>query len=183
MSCLIDKFKIPGKVIIITGGTGLIGKKHAEAVLEGDGVPVLLDLSLKVLEQAKNQFEKKYPDKKVEIYEVDITNQSTLLRVRDDLLNKYGHIDGLINNAANNPKMESQSKNMGAIQFHNFPLDIWNDDIAVGLTGAFLCAQTFGTVMEKQGNGVIINISSDYGIISPNQKIYRKEVSQRLSKL
>lgn len=45
----------------------------------------------------------------------------------------------------------------------------------VGLTGSFLCAKIFGTVMEKQGKGAIINISSDYGVISPNQSIYRKE--------
>lgn len=64
---------------------------------------------------------------------------------------------------------------MGAIQFHNLPLSMWQDDMNVGLTGAFLCCQVFGYEMEKQKSGVIINISSDYGIISPNQNIYRKE--------
>lgn len=175
MSSLFDKFKIDGKVIIITGGAGLIGRRHTEAVLEGGGIPVLLDIFEEPLKKVREQFLKEYPDSQMEIFVTDITKKEKLEEIRDDLLEKYGHIDGLINNAANNPKMEGGAKNMGAIQFHNLPLDIWNEDMAVGLTGAFLCAQVFGTVMEKQGKGVVINVASDYGIISPDQRIYRKE--------
>jgi NAD(P)-dependent dehydrogenase (short-subunit alcohol dehydrogenase family) len=166
---------ITDKIIVITGGAGLIGRRHMEAVLEGGGIPVLLDLFEESLQAAKAEYEEKYPQGHIETYVADITSKECLEQIRDDLLSKYGHIDGLINNAANNPKMEGGSQNMGAIQFHNFPLNIWQDDLAVGLTGAFLCAQVFGTVMEKQKSGVVINISSDYGVISPNQNIYRKE--------
>ena len=105
----------------------------------------------------------------------DITRRDMLCSIRDELMEKYGHIYGLINNAANNPKVEGGSKNLGAVQFHNFPLELWNDDIAVGLTGAMLCAQVFGGVMAEKGTGIIINISSDYGIIAPNQSIYRRD--------
>jgi NAD(P)-dependent dehydrogenase (short-subunit alcohol dehydrogenase family) len=91
------------------------------------------------------------------------------------LIEKYGHIDVLINNAANNPKVEGNASNMKAIQFENFPLEIWENDIAVGLTGALICSQVFGSVMARQGKGVILNISSDLGIIAPDQRIYRKE--------
>lgn len=175
MSSLFDKFRIDGKVIIITGGAGLIGRRHTEAVLEGGGIPVLLDIFEEPLLKVKEQFEAQYEGAVVETFVTDITKSEKLEVIRDTLLEKYGHIDGLINNAANNPKMEGGSKNMGAIQFHNLPLSIWNDDMAVGLTGAFLCAQVFGTVMEKQGAGVVINVASDYGIISPDQRIYRKE--------
>lgn len=175
MSSIFDQFMITGKVVVITGGAGLIGRRHTEAVLEGGGIPVLLDLFEEPLAKVKEEFLEKYPQGKVETYVADITSKECLEGIRDALLEKYGHIDGLINNAANNPKMEGGSKNMGAIQFYNFPLDIWQEDLAVGLTGAFLCAQIFGTVMEKQKSGAIINISSDYGVISPNQNIYRKE--------
>lgn len=175
MSSIFEKFKITNKVVVITGGAGLIGRRHAEAVLEGGGIPVLLDIFEESLDKVKNQFLQDYPDASIETFVTDITQKDELEKIRDILLEKYGHIYGLINNAANNPKMEGGSKNMGAIQFHNLPLSIWNDDMAVGLTGAFLCAQVFGTVMEKQGNGVVINVASDYGIISPDQRIYRKE--------
>lgn len=175
MSSLFDSYKITDQVVIITGGAGLIGRRHMEAVLEGGGIPVLLDIFEEPLAKAKAEYEGKYKGAVIETYVADITSEESLCKIRDELLEKYGHIDGLINNAANNPKMEGGSKNMGAIQFHNFPLDIWQEDLLVGLTGSFLCSKIFGTVMEKQGKGAIINISSDYGVISPNQSIYRKE--------
>lgn len=172
---LLEQYKITNKVIVITGGAGLIGRRHAQAVLEGEGIPVLLDIFEDALERAKEELLFQYPNGSVFTYVSDITSREALEKVRDDLLAQFGHIDGLINNAANNPKMEGGSKNMGAIRFHNLPLSIWQDDMNVGLTGAFLCCQVFGYEMEKQESGVIINVSSDYGIISPNQNIYRKE--------
>lgn len=172
---MFEKFKIEDKVCIITGGAGLLGRKHAEAVLEGGGIPVLLDISYKALQDAEKKIIGRYPQKRVEIYLADITNEKQLIEVKNNLLDKYGHIDILINNAANNPKMEDAAKNFGNIQFHNFPLSIWAADMAVGLTGAFLCAKIFGDAMEKGGGGVILNISSDLGIIAPDQRIYRKD--------
>ena len=64
---------------------------------------------------------------------------------------------------------------MGATSFEAFPLSLWQDDIAVGLTGSLLCSQVFGVQMARQGKGVILNISSDLGVIAPDQRIYRKE--------
>lgn len=175
MTEYLNRFKIDGNVCIITGGGGLLGRKHAEAVLEGGGIPVLLDISSESLQRAKNELLLTYNNSRIETFTCDITSRDQLTQIRDVLLEKYGHVDALINNAANNPKMEGASENMGAIQFNNFPLEIWNQDIAVGLTGALLCAQVFGEVMEKQTSGVIINISSDYGLISPDQRVYRKD--------
>ncbi|MBD5540407.1 MAG: SDR family oxidoreductase [Lachnospiraceae bacterium] len=172
---IFEQFKITGKVIVITGGAGLIGRRHTEAVLEGGGIPVLLDIFKEPLEKVKEEFLECYPQAEIETYVADITDRKCLEGIRDELLSKYGHIDGLINNAANNPKVEGGSKNLGAMRFHNLPLSIWEDDMKVGLTGAFLCCQVFGYEMEKQKQGVIINISSDYGVISPNQNIYKKE--------
>ena len=176
MKRYMDQFCINGKVIIITGGGGLIGMKHAEAVMEGEGIPVLLDIVQAGMDKVVQSLKENYGDNiQVETYVTDITNKEALIKVCEELVDKYGHVDGLINNAANNPKVEGGSKNLGATKFPDFPVDIWNDDIAVGLTGAMLCCQVFGRQMEQQGSGVIINISSDYGIISPNQNVYRKE--------
>lgn len=175
MKKLFEKFMIKGKVCIITGGSGLIGKRHTEAVLEGGGIPVLLDISQDALTKTKAFFLSEYKDAQIEAFVCDITKAEKLIRIKEDIIEKYGHIDILINNAANNPKMEGASNNMGAIRFHNLPLEIWNADINVGLTGSFLCAQIFGKVMEDNNSGVILNISSDYGIISPDQRIYKKE--------
>lgn len=173
---VIDKYFIENRTVLITGGAGLLGQKHAEAVIEGKGIAILLDISKEGIERAKDSLKGKYGSNcKMEGFVADITNRSQLENIRDNLLEKYGHIDVLINNAANNPKVEGNAANMKAIQFENFPLQMWEDDIAVGLTGSLLCAQIFGAAMAGQGKGVILNISSDLGIIAPDQRIYRKE--------
>lgn len=172
---VMDRFRIDEQVVIITGGAGLLGKKHAETVLEAGGIPVLLDISAAALDIIEKDLQKLFKGKEILTYTADITKKKELEKVRDDILLKYNHIDVLINNAANNPKVEHPSKNIGNIQFHNFPVDIWEMDLAVGLTGSFLCAQIFGNVMASQGKGVILNVSSDLGIIAPDQRIYRKE--------
>ena len=107
-------------------------------------------------------------------FETDITKPDQVESLKDQLLARFGRIDILINNAANNPKMESGS----SVQFsrlENFPLEIWEADLAVGLTGAFLCSKVFGGEMARRGSGVIVNVASDLALISPDQRLYRKE--------
>lgn len=171
---IIDKFKITDKVCIITGGGGLMGQCHIEAVLEGGAIPVLIGRTYSSLQKTYEHFQNKYSKCKMELYEADITNKETLKDIRNDLMKKYGHIDILINNAANNPKVEDKRDNFLTTGFENFPADIWEKDIAIGLTGSFYCCQVFGDIMQRQKSGVILNISSDYGIEAPDQRIYRK---------
>ena len=172
----LNQFMIHKKVVIITGGGGLLGRKHSEAVIEGGGISVLVDISQDAIDKAKACICSTYGSKcKVEGYTADISKREEIEAIKESLLKKYGHIDVLINNAANNPKVEGNAANMKAIQFENFPINIWLDDIAVGLTGSLICSQIFGAVMAEQGKGVILNISSDLGIIAPDQRIYRKD--------
>ena len=171
----LDRFFIKDKVCVITGGGGLMADSHARAALSGGGVVVLLDVSEEKLKNEKIRLQQSFDASKIEIFKADITDRWQLEGIRDELISKYRHIDILINNAANNPKVESSSNNMAAIRYDNFPLEIWQDDIAVGLTGAFLCTQVFGKQMADQKTGVILNISSDLGIIAPDQRIYWKE--------
>ena len=87
-------------------------------------------------------------------------------------MSRYGRVDILINNAAANPKVEG-AEPASFSRFESFPLDQWNADIAVGLSGAFICCQVFGMEMVRRGSGVIVNVSSDLGLIAPDQRIYR----------
>lgn len=151
----LDKFNLAGQVCIITGGEGLLGKKHAEAIKDAGGIPISLDTQGS-------------PD-----FKVDITDKKILEEVKEKILERYNRIDVLINNAANNPKVEDAQTNW--TRFENFPEKTWDDDLSVSLKGAFFCSQVFGNYMAEQGRGVILNISSDLGIIAPDQRIYRKE--------
>lgn len=175
MKDVLDKFLIKDHVCVITGGAGLMGDSHARAVLSGGGIVCLIDIDSERLNAEKERLGEAFDNPQIEIYTVDITHRNELEGVCEALVEKYGHVDILINNASNNPKVEGNAANMNAIRFDNLPLSIWMDDIAVGLTGAFLCTQVFGRQMEMQGRGVILNISSDLGVIAPDQRIYRKD--------
>lgn len=168
-----DKFTLYGKVCIVTGGAGFLGQQHAEAIIEAGGWPVILDINKINIDIAIQRLNKKYK-KKILGFVVDITSKKDLESVKISILSKYRKIDVLINNAANNPKVESKDSRINWTRFENFPIEMWNNDFAVGLTGAFFASQVFGNVMVRQKSGVILNISSDLGIIAPDQRIYRK---------
>ena len=172
-SDLSNKFRLDGKIIVITGAAGLLGQKHAEAVAAYGGVPDLLDLLLNAVEDIANQLNKTYSIGAVG-YKVDITDESQIQKNVDKIIKKFGKIDALVINASNNPKVEgTEMKNFSRLE--NFTLDSWNQDIAVGLTGAFLCAKYYGTAISQNSEGgVIINISSDLGLIAPDQRLYQK---------
>jgi len=172
---MLDKlFRLDNKIIVITGATGLLGRKHAEAVACYGGTPILLDLSQQVIDDFANELNTKYKVDSVG-FAIDITNEKAIESNAKLLMKKFGKIDGLVNNAANNPKVED-SKDVNFSRLENFPLNIWNDDIAVGLTGSFLCAKHYGFAISQNSNGgSIVNISSDLGLIAPDQRLYAKD--------
>lgn len=168
-----DKFRLGAKVCIITGGAGLLGQQYAEAILEAGGRPVILDINKNKIEAVLKRLNKKYR-KKILGLVADITIKEDLEKAKRNILSKYKKIDVLINNAANDPKIENNKNTSNWTRFENFSIKEWNMDFAVGLTGAFYASQVFGSVMAKQKGGVILNISSDLGVIAPDQRIYKK---------
>jgi NAD(P)-dependent dehydrogenase (short-subunit alcohol dehydrogenase family) len=166
-------FRLDNKIIVITGATGLLGRKHAEAVACYGGTPILIDLSQQAIDDFANKLNDKYKVGSVG-FAIDITDEKMIENNTKQLIEEFGKIDGLVNNAANNPKVE-ESKEVNFSRLENFPLDIWNDDIAVGLTGSFLCAKHYGfAISQNIDGGSIINISSDLGLIAPDQRLYAK---------
>ena len=167
-------FRLDGKVIVITGAAGLLGRRHAEAISAYGGTLILLDIHEAPVIQLAKELTDKYSVPAVGM-SVDITNEEMIENNCQQIIKKFGKIDGLVNNAANNPKVEESSeKNFSRLE--NFPLDIWNQDVAVGLTGAFLCAKHYGTqIALNSDGGTIINISSDLGLMAPDQRLYKNE--------
>ncbi|MDD5454073.1 MAG: SDR family oxidoreductase [Candidatus Ratteibacteria bacterium] len=169
-----DRFMIKDEICIITGGAGLLGIEHAKAVLDGGGIPVLLDIDVEKLKEAKKFLENKY-NKGIGAFKADITIKKELKAVCKKIISKFGRVDVLINNASNNPKVEDSMGKNNWTRFENFPEEIWDKDMSVGVKGAFLCSQIFGGIMAEKNKGVILNISSDLGIIAPDQRIYKKK--------
>lgn len=163
-------FDLTGRVAVVTGGAGLLGRKHAEAVTECGGTAVLLDVTKESVETAASAIGGGALG-----LAVDITDDAAIDGARKVVKDHFGRVDILINNAANNPKMEGGGMaDKPWSRLEHFPLDVWNDDINVGLTGAFLCSRVFGAEMARAGSGVILNIASDLGVIAPDQRIYRE---------
>src|SRR5262249_7128398 len=105
----------------------------------------------------------------------DITNPTAISDVLAEVLEELRQVDILVNNAASDPKVAGSVGANHWSRLENFPVETWNNDIAVGLTGAFLCSQIIGSEMARAGRGVILNIASDLGLIAPDQRIYRQD--------
>lgn len=169
-----ELFDLKGRVAIVTGGAGLLGYHHGAILAAAGASVVVLDLAVANPALRAEQLQLAHGPECLGLA-VDITSEHSLTEARDAILTKFGRIDILINNAANNPKVEDQKPGQPWSRLENFPLATWNDDIAVGLTGAFLCSRIFGQQMVKAGKGVILNVASDLAVIAPDQRLYRQE--------
>lgn len=165
-------FSLTDRVAIITGGAGLLGVRHAEALAGQGGIPVLADVRGEDASARAQEIASRFGVPAMGLA-CDITSRDAVEVLHQRVMDSFGRVDILVNNAANNPKVEAPGRDFS--RFEHFTLEQWNADVAVGLTGAFLCAQVFGTAFARQGHGVIVNISSEYGLIAPDQRLYHRE--------
>jgi NAD(P)-dependent dehydrogenase (short-subunit alcohol dehydrogenase family) len=171
-----DKFDLTGKTALITGAAGLLGIEHAAALLKSGARVVLTDVSQVALINAHKSLSKKFGPTNIIIKEMSVTSKAMILSVSGELLNEGVRVDILVNNAAIDPKVNAKNEMLEASRFENFSIDEWELQIAVGLTGAFLSSQVFGSAMAVDGKGgVILNIASDLSVISPDQRLYQKK--------
>jgi len=170
-----EKFSLKGKRALITGAAGLLGKEHAAALLECSAAIVMTDISLPKLEIAKSELLNEYPDAEIDLYIMDVSNESEIKNVQNILCSLNKEVDILINNAAIDPKVNKNSL-IETSRLENFEREEWDFQIAVGLTGAVLCCKIFGSaIANSEYGGVILNIASDLSVFSPDQRLYRKE--------
>jgi NAD(P)-dependent dehydrogenase (short-subunit alcohol dehydrogenase family) len=164
-----NPFDLSGRVVIITGGAGLLGMSHARAVHSAGGIPLLLDVTAPSPAELRGRagFD-------IDCLTCDITDEDQIRLALRTILARHKRIDVLINNAANNPKVEAAG-GLNNTRLENFPLKHWHADLAVGLTGAMLCSRVFGAEMASRGQGVILNIASDLALIAPDQRLYAVE--------
>ena len=170
-----DKYNLAGKHALITGAAGLLGGQHARAILQHGGAVVLTDVDQAGLERQCDELARQYGQRHVMHFLMDVTNEDSIKHVLKKLKVAGVHITILINNAAIDPKVSSKDSLTESSRLENFSIDQWNIELAVGLTGTFLCSKVFGTAMAKSDmSGVILNIASDLSVISPDQRLYSK---------
>lgn len=158
-------FSLDGRVAVITGGLGILGTEYAQALAAAGAQVCILDLKPPVASHELKNKQKKYS---IDFFTADITKPDEVRVAAEIISKKYGYPTILINNAALDFPPKNTEENL-----ENYPLDKWNAVINTNLTGTLICCQVFGGLMaERSAGGSIINISSIYGIVSPDQRIY-----------
>lgn len=167
---------LKNKIAIVTGGSGFLGSQFCKILAKNGSTVINIDIKRNLV------FENEINSKKLKIffYKGNIINEKLLLNIKKKILNKFGKIDILINNASNN--YEPNKINFNKLKLENFSLKIWHSDLDIALKGSILCTKIFGACMIKQKKGVILNISSDLGVIAPNQELYKIKNKQQTIK-
>lgn len=174
MTGLPSRYDLTGRTALVTGAGGLLGRQHVAALIEAGARVVVTDVGLKQAESAVGTIRESAPSSELIAVALDVTSLDSVRAVAGDLASRGIPIDILVNNAAIDPKVTSAPGVMHSSRFEAFPVPQWQTEIAVGLTGAMLCAQVFGSTMASRGQGVILNIASDLGVIAPDQRLYRQ---------
>ena len=157
-------YEIKNRNIILTGATGKLGINYVDSFVECGAKIICIDINKNKL----NTLKVKYKDK-VEIFNADVTNKDKLLEVSNELINKKIQINALINNAAGQQTTVFDGE---VTNFENYPLSAWEEEINIDLTGSFLCCQIFSKNFDDKNMSSIINISSTYGLVAADQRIY-----------
>lgn len=167
MSELKNLFSVEGKVVIITGGMGQLGRQFATAFAAGGARVVVIDLRI---EPARAEAFFGALASKIQFVEADITRRPSLETALQSIAAASGIPEVLINNAALDSPPGSPPEENGP--FETYPEQSWDKVMEVNAKGVFLCCQVFGGAMAQAGRGSIVNICSIYGVVSPDQRIY-----------
>jgi len=175
MKSLLKNFDLSGRVALVTGGGGLLGREHGRALLELGATVYLTDFSDEALDRIERDFAGEIGENRLFAMKMDVSDARSI-RTAEREIDSQGHfVEILLNNAAIDPKVKADgSLPFERTRLENFELESWDHQLAVGLTGAFLCSQVFGTRMAEREKGVILNVASDLSVIAPDQRIYRK---------
>ncbi len=164
-----DCFDIKDKIVIVTGGLGRLGRGYVLALIARGANVAVFDICCNP-EVVQARFGDQAHQSNVCFLEVDITDKAAILDALSLVEARWGTPDALVNNAGLDAPPDASTAENGA--FENYPEMAWDAVFDVNIKGPFLCCQVVGASMARAGRGSIINISSIYGIVSPDQRIY-----------
>ena len=156
---------LEGKVIVITGGAGLIGQEFVKAVISQGGLAIIADIDEERMQAVSKEMAKTFPSEKIDVFKLNVTSKNSLQECVDYVDSRYKKIDALINNVY--PKNKNYGRHFFDVEYDDFV-----DNLGMNLGGCIIPSQIFSLYFQKQGYGNIINISSIYGVIAPKFEIY-----------
>jgi NAD(P)-dependent dehydrogenase (short-subunit alcohol dehydrogenase family) len=167
-----DLFRLDGRVALVTGGAGLLGRGYCEALLQAGARVVIADLD----GAQAHDLAKQLSTNDALGLQMDVSNESSVNRSIEMATNHFGRIDILVNNAALTVRGGSERLQPADYfaPFEEYKREVWDQALSVNLTGMLLCAQAAGKLMLRQDppGGVMVNISSTYGVVAPDQRLY-----------
>lgn len=164
-------FDLTGRVAIVTGGAGFLGKEFARILAEAGAHVVIADVNREAAETVAKQLSKTG----ALAVQTDVTNKESVAAMVGMAKDVFGRVDVLVNSAALDPKFDLKEAGKHTQDFEGYPLEAWQKSLDVDLTGAFLCTQAVTPIMKEQNSGVIVNVSSIYGVVGPDQRLYEKD--------
>jgi NAD(P)-dependent dehydrogenase (short-subunit alcohol dehydrogenase family) len=176
-------FDLSGRVAVLTGGAGMLGRQYTRTLLEAGAKVAVADVNLEHAASAAQEAVDAVGGEAIG-WAVDVRRKPEVEAMAAGVKERFGRIDILINNAAIDPKFDLSVAAKQANTFEDYPLELWQQSLDVNLTGAFLCSQAIGKLMLRQKRGVVVNISSTYGVVAPDQRLYKHmgEKEQKLFK-
>ena len=174
MTDQINRFDVSERVIIITGGAGLLGASYCRTIASVGGFPVVVDINGMAARELAQEITSKSGAQALGL-EADITKPESVKAMVETVVKTCGRIDALVNNAALDPKFDGEHAGEHTNRFEEFPFSAWEEALSVNVSGMFLCAQAVVPVLREAGRGVIINVSSTYGLVGPDQRLYQRE--------
>jgi len=175
----LSRFDLSGRVAIVTGGAGLLGQGYCRTLASVGAHVVVADidkvaadnLGAEIAVLGFGEHHRTAP----KVLETDVSDPQSVRRMVDDTLDAFGRVDILVNNAALDPKFDPSQAGKHSSRFEDLSFEDWQQALAVNVTGMFLCAQAVARPMLEVGRGVIVNVSSTYGLVGPDQRLYQRE--------
>jgi NAD(P)-dependent dehydrogenase (short-subunit alcohol dehydrogenase family) len=159
-------FSLEGRVVVVTGGAGMLGRQFAKTLL-GRGAKVAV-FDAASADQARRHFGPLAGDARLHFEEVDVAERESSVAALERTERTFGTPGGLINAAAIDAPPDSPATG----PFETYPADLFDRIMAVNVTGVMLSCQVIGAAMATAGRGSIVNIASIYGLVSPDQSLY-----------
>lgn len=159
------EFDLTGRVAVVTGAGGLLGRRHCSALADAGATVVAADVEGSAADEVARTVDGMG-------VAMDVTDPGSLAAARDSILGRFDRIDVLVNNAAINDMFERPEQAAELTRFEHYPLEAWQRSLDVNVTGVFLACQVLGSPMAERGRGSIVNVASTYGLVGPDQRIY-----------